>query len=357
MANIRDVARHAGVSIATVSAALNDSSPVSEETRRRIWEAVKAVGYSPNAVARSLRLGKSRLIGVVLGDITNPFCTALVRVAEKAALAAGNSIIVCNTDDDAERELMMLDQLRAQHVAGILLTATGRGADYMSRLMRPDLPPLVTIDQQVPGLDRDFVGVDNRAAARVLTEYLIRLGHRRIAMISGREGLWTADERVAGFRETMQAAGIAVDPSLCLQTAYRSDIAARATMPMLTGPDPPTAIIGGNNVIALGALQAIVDLGFRCPADVSVAGIDDVPWSGLVRPRVTTAAQPIEDITRLAMKWLLERIADGKASRPARNQVFLPRLIVGDSCRDLRARLATPVQAASAEPVSPRLVE
>ena len=303
-------------------------------------DAVKSVGYSPNAIARSLRLGRSPLIGVLIGDITNPFCTALVRVAEKAALAARYSIIVCNSDDDAERELMMLDQLRAHHVAGILLTAIGRGADYVRRLERPDLPPLVAIDQQVAGLDRDFVGVDNRAAARMLTEYLIRLGHRRIAMISGPDGLWTADERVAGYRRTMQAAGIQVDPSLCVRTAYRSDTAESATVTMLTRPDPPTAIIGGNNVIALGALQAILDLGYRCPDDMSVAGIDDVPWSRLVRPRVTTAAQPIEGITGLAMEWLLGRIADREASRPARSKLFPPHLIVGDFCRELRTRPA-----------------
>jgi LacI family transcriptional regulator len=354
MANIRDVARHAGVSIATVSATLNDSNPVSEETRRRVWDAVKAVGYSPNAIARSLRLGKSRLIGVVLGDITNPFCSAVVRVAEKVALAAKYSIIVCNTDDDVERELMVLDQLRAQHVAGILLTPVGRGEDYLRRLEHGNLPPLVTIDQHVPGLTRDCVGVDNRAAARLLTEYLIRLGHRRIAMISGRKGLWTADERIAGFLETMEDGGIAVDPSLCVQTAYRSDTAHAATVPMLTRSDRPTAIIGGNNVIALGALQAIVDLGFRCPDDVSVAGIDDVPWSGLVRPRVTTAAQPIEEITRAAMEWLLQRIADGETSLAARSRVFLPHLIMGDSCREARPRAIAPTSGASLGSIPPQ---
>jgi LacI family transcriptional regulator len=346
MANIRDVARHAGVSIATVSATLNDRGPVSAETRQRVWDAVKAVGYSPNAVARSLRLGRSRLIGIIVGDITNPFCTALVHAAEKATLDAGYSIIVCNSDDDPEREIMLLDQLRAQHVSGILITATGTGPDYVRKLARSDMPPLVLIDQFIEGLDRDFVGVDNRAAARMLTEYLIRLGHRRIAMIGGRRGLWTADERLAGFRETMQASGIDPDPELCIQAAYRSDIAEKAAVPMLTRLNPPTAIIGGNNVIALGVLQAIVDLGFHCPDDVSVAGIDDVPWSGLVRPRVTTVAQPIEEITRLAVEWLLERISHREPGHAVRRKVFPPRLMAGDSCRDIRLTSDRAAQAA-----------
>src|SRR5260221_2485856 len=143
MANIRDVARQAGVSIATVSAALNDKGAVSKETRRRVWEAAAAVGYSPNAIARSLRLGKSRLIGLVVGDITNPFWASMVPVVENVAIAAHHSVIVCNSDDREERELAILDQLRGQHVDGILITPVGRSAGYVQRLGRRDLPPLV----------------------------------------------------------------------------------------------------------------------------------------------------------------------------------------------------------------------
>jgi LacI family transcriptional regulator len=329
MATIRDVARHAGVSIATVSAAMNDSGPVSEKTRKRVWDAAAAVGYSPNAIARSLRLGRSRLIGLVVGDIANPFWGAMVRVVEAKALAAKYSVIVCNTDDNVERELAILDQLRAQHVAGIILTPLGQGRDYVHRLESPNLPPLVTMDQRVAGLARDFVGVDNRAAARMLAEVLIRLGHRRIAVITGPAGVWTAEERLTGATDTIRAAGIEIDPSLYLRTAYRSDAAYAATVSLLTRPDRPTAILGGNNVIALGALQAITDLGFHCPTDVSVVGIDDVPWSGLVKPRVTTAAQPIEDISRMAIEWLLERMA-GNNHAP-REAIFAPGFIAGES--------------------------
>lgn len=329
MANIRDVARRAGVSIATVSAAMNDSGPVSEKTRKRVWDAAAAVGYSPNAVARSLRLGRSRLIGLVVGDIGNPFWAAVVRVVEARALAAKYSVIVCNTDDQVDRELAILDQLRGQHVAGILLTPLGEGQEYARRLESRNFPPLVTMDQRVPGLARDFVGVDNRAAARMLADVLIRLGHRRIAVITGPARVWTAEERLAGAIETMRASGIEVDPSLCLKAAYRSDAAYAATVTLLTRPDRPTAIIGGNNVIALGALQAITDLGFHCPTDISVVGIDDVPWSGLVRPRVTTAAQPIEDISRVAIEWLLDRMA-GSDEAP-REAIFAPHFIAGES--------------------------
>jgi len=170
----------------------------------------------------------------------------------------------------------------------------------------------------------------------MLTEYLIRLGHRRIAIITGREGLWTAEERLASAVDTMRRAGLDVDPSLCLRTAYRTGAGYAAAMPMLTRPDPPTAIIGGNNVIALGALQASVELGYRCPEDISIVGIDDIPWAGLVRPRITTVTQPIEEMSRVAIEWLLERISAKEQPEP-RTRIPPPRMIIGDSCASLRS--------------------
>lgn len=340
MANIRDVAKRAGVSIATVSAALNGSASVSDETRRRIALAVDAVGYAPNAIAQSLRRGKSRLVGVVIADISNPFCSTLVRTIEQHSIAAGYSIIVCNTDDDERREIKVLDQLRMQRVAGIILTPVGKGALYLKHLDSRALPPLVTVDQKAPGLARDFVGVDNRAATRMLVEYLLRLGHRRIAMICGRQGMWTSDERLEAFRETLLEAGVPADPDLCVPANYDGTLAYQATVPLVTRADPATAIIGANNVMALGALQAVLDLGFRCPTDVSIAGIDDVPWGGLVRPRVTSVVQPVGAIAELATAWLLERIAAGADADKIvpRTRIFQPSLIIGASC----AALPTP---------------
>ncbi|WP_421726242.1 LacI family DNA-binding transcriptional regulator [Bauldia sp.] len=341
MATIRDVARHAGVSIATVSAALNESGPVSADARRRVWEAVEAVGYAPNAHARSLRLGKSRLIGAVVGDVTNPFWGAMVRTIEAVAEKAQYSVIIRNTDELAERELDIIEQLRAQRVAGIILNAAGSDDAYLRRLQRSDLPAVVTIDQWHPDLGRDFVGVDNRAAGRMLAEYVIRLGHRRVAVISGRKGMWTADERMKGAVDAMRDAGIAVDPTLYIQTDYRSDASYAAATPLLTRRDRPTAIIGCNNDITFGALRATLDLGFRCPEDISIAGIDEVPWSGLVRPRVTVVVQPVEDMSRQATTWLLERItANDTDQPPPRQRVFAPSIVLGDSCAPLSATVA-----------------
>jgi LacI family transcriptional regulator len=284
-----------------------------------------------------LRLGRSRLIGVAVADICNPFCSSMVRTMDDAANAAGYSIIVCNTQDERKRERTVLEQLRGQHVAGVILMPLGKRADYAGLLDAPNFPPVVTVDNKVAGLVHDFIGVDNRACARTLTQYLLRLGHRRIAMITGIAGIWTAEERLAAFIETMEAAGAPADPSLCVPGEYDGDVAYDAAKLLMTRSDRPTAIVGANNMIALGALQAILDLGFRCPDDVSLVGIDDVPWSGLVRPRVTTSAQPIAEIAEAAIACLLERIsAHGETEIPPREIIFDPRFLPGDSCSPLR---------------------
>ncbi len=334
MANIRDVAKHAGVSIATVSTALNSTGPVSEKTLRRIWEAVEAVGYAPNGIARSLRLGKSRLIGLVVSDITNPFFGALALAIEKTAHASGYAVIVCNSNEDEARERELLDLLRVQRVAGILVAPSGSGAKYRESLSRRAEGALITIDRQVEGLERDFAGLDNHAAGRLITEYILRLGHRRIAFIGGRPGVSTSDQRYEGFCQALATMKLEPDPALCLRGEFRSETAYAVTQQILTMPsDRPTAIVAANNVMALGALQVVGDLGFRCPQDISVAGIDDFPWSTALRPRLTTVAQPIQEIGRAAVEMLLDRISDeGSTSTAARRRIFAPTLIPRDSC-------------------------
>jgi LacI family transcriptional regulator len=331
MANIRDVARHAGVSIATVSTALNRSGPVSEKTLRRILDAVDAVGYAPNGIARSLRMGRSHLFGLIVSEITNPFFSALTRAIEKAAHDAGYAVIIGNSDEDEERELELLELLRVQRVAGIILSPSGQGPGYRDKLAGERGAPLITIDRQVERLDCDFVGLDNRAAGRLVTEYVLRLGHRRIAFIGGRMGVSTSDHRYEGFRDALLDSGLEPDPAICLRADFRGEAAYAVAQPLLSAPNRPTAIVAANSVMALGALQAIGDLGFRCPQDISVAAIDDFPWSTALRPRLTTVTQPIEEIGRVAVEYLLDRVGGEQTTR-ARSKIFAPTLIARDSC-------------------------
>ena len=332
MATIRDVARLAGVSISTVSLALNGSGPVSGETHRKVWDAAKAVGYAPNPMAQSLKSGRSRLVGMVVGDLSNPFFGRLLKQVERSLLEHGHLVVVSDSGGDQRRERAILETLTSQRVAGIILSTHGMTAEHVEYL-RSLRMPLVLVDHKVEGLHADFVASDNVLASAMLTEHVIRFGHRRIAHIAGIDGLWTAEQRKIGFRNTMAAAGIEVDESMILDGEYDGERAYAQAMRLLTRPDRPTAIIAANNVMALGALQAMIDLGFRCPDDVSLTSIDDVPWGNVIQPRITMAVQAVDEMARIATEFLLDRIkSPGGEPIPARERILIPRLVVGQSC-------------------------
>ena len=337
MATIRDVARIAGVSISTVSLALNETGPVSTETHRKIWAAARSVGYAPNAVAQSLKSGRTRLIGMVVGDISNPFFGRLLKEVERLALEKNHLVILSDSGTDPERERAILDHLSDQRVAGIILAPHGNSPDYLEHIRSLKMP-LVLVDHKLEGIDADFVASDNVLAAAMVTEHVIRFGHTRIAHIAGKAGLYTSERRKEGFRGTMAAAGIEVDESLVVDGAYDGERAYEQVMRLLTRADRPTAIVAANNVMALGALQAMNDLGFICPDDISLTSIDDVPWGNVIRPRITMVVQSVDEMGRVATEFLLERInARGGSPIPPREHILVPKLVVGQSCAPPRA--------------------
>lgn len=337
MATIRDVAKLAGVSISTVSLSLSDSGRVSPATRQKIWTAAEAVGYAPNAVAQSLKSGRSSLIGMVMADISNPFFGRLLSEVERVALNAGHLVIVSDSGGDPARERAILGHLSKQRVAGVVLSTLSRDPAHIEHL-RSLTMPFVLVDQKVEGVAADFVASDNVLASAILTEHVIRFGHRRIALIGGRVGLWTSERRLQGFVDTMRAAGIEPDESLIVDGDYEGEVAYAQAMRLLTRADRPTAIIAANNVMALGALQAMNDLGFKCPDEVSLTSIDDVPWGNVIQPRITMVVQPVDDMARIATEFLLERIngRGGPAILP-RNHILIPKLVVGQSVTRPRA--------------------
>ncbi len=333
MATIKDVAREAGVSIGTVSATINGTAGVSEKLAQRVWDAVAAVGYSPDGIARSLRLGRTSTIALVISDISNPFFASLAKAVETRANAAGYSVILANTDEDPARELELLNLMRVQRVAGILLAPSGFDDAYRAALARFADMPLVMVDRFLPDMPFDSVIVDNLAAAQSVTDYLLRLGHRRIAIVSGRPHVSTAEQRLRGFRETLQAAGVRHDPALAMTADFRIETAYDAVQALLSRPEPPTAIFAANNMMSLGAMQAVMDMGFRCPEQISVAGIDDFPWSTAIRPRLTTVVQPIEEVGATAVDRLLARLKPAGAKAAPETVTLAPRLLVRESCR------------------------
>ena len=345
MATIKDVARVAGVSIATVSATLNGTARVSAKRSQRVWDAIRDVGYTPHGIARSLRLGHTRSIGLVVGDISNPFFTSLAKAVEAGASAAGYMVILANSDDDPEKELNLIRLLLEQRVAGILLAPAGHDPKYLAILSEIVRIPLVLVDRLLPGTPYDAVVVDTQAAARMVTDYLIRLKHRRIAIVIGRQHLWTTEQRVRGYRDSLHAAGLRENLDLELIADSRLEAAYGATQRLLSLPDPPTAIFAANNLMMLGALKAILDMEFDCPGRVSLAGIDDFSWSSAIRPRLTTVSQPIEEMGLRAVEQLLDRVSKRGAVKRAPFRVITlePRFIIRDSCSPHRgaARSAT----------------
>jgi LacI family transcriptional regulator len=332
MATIRDVARLAGVSISTVSLAFSGSGPVGRDTQQKIWDAAKAVGYVPNPVAQSLKSGRTRLVGMIVGDISNPFFGKLLKEVERLALEKNHLVIVSDSATDPVQERAILDAMSGQRVAGIILSSHGAAPDHIAYIRSLKMP-IVLVDHKIDGLDLDFVSSDNVLASAMLTEHVIRFGHKRIAHIAGYNGLWTAERRKEGFRGTMRAAGLEVDESLILDGEYDGEKAYVQAMRLLTRADRPTAIIAANNVMALGALQAMIDLGFNCPRDVSLTSIDDVPWGNVIQPRITMAVQPVDEMARVATEFLMDRImARGGPSIAPRERILLPKLVVGQSC-------------------------
>lgn len=332
MATVRDVARIANVSTSTVSLALSGSEKVSAKTRQRIWEVAKSVGYSPNPVARSLARGQSDMIGVVIGDVSNPFIARFLKEVERISLDHGHMVIVSDTDTDTAREIAILRHLKAQNVAGVLLTSYGNTPEYVEAVQEFRLP-MVTLDHKVGPIDADYVAVDHALASTMLTEHVIRHGHRRIAHIAGNRGLWSAEQRLIGFRKTMASAGIEVDESLIMHGEYDGQRAYECTMRLLTRPDRPTAIITANNMMGLGALKATMDLGVVCPDEISLATIDDVPWGDVIRPRLTMVVQPIAEIAKASMEFLLDRIKRrNELPIEPRERLFTPKLVLGQSC-------------------------
>ncbi len=310
---MKDVAEHAGVSISTVSYVLNDSGPVAAERRVRVLDAVRVLNYTPNESARNLKRRSASTIGLVVPDLANPFFALLAQGVEQAASARGVLVVLCAPEATDGNESPNGRLLRSQRLDGIIYLS-GAATSPTSLLELTRLGPVVLVDEQLPGFDLPSVVSENRRGARELASYVLGQGHERIAVISGPRRLWTAEQRLAGYREAFAAAGRDPDRLPVLEGDYHlssgSELAARA----LAGPpeDRPTALLCANDLMAIGALEYCKIVGLRVPDDVSVAGFDDLPFASLLTPRLTTVRQPANDMGQCAANLLFE-LLDGKA--------------------------------------------
>lgn len=298
---IKDVARAAGVSPATVSRVLGHG-PVSLELKRRVEKAVKATGYRPNLSARRLRSQNTKTIGLIVADIRNPFFTAVSRVVEDMAYAQGMRVVLCNTDENPEREAFYLRSMQEERVTGLILAPTQTTLHKLEKEPLLDIP-VVMVDRYVPGGRYDAVVLDNRRAIATLVEHLTGNGRRRIAGVFGNSSR-TGVERHEAYTAALKTQDLPVISRLI--RPYTAD--AETTVSALLEEDRPDAIIASNSLIAAGMLRAVQKRGWKVPHDISLASFDDEPWTSLVQPSLTVIAQPVNQIGHDAMQLLSDRI-------------------------------------------------
>jgi DNA-binding LacI/PurR family transcriptional regulator len=303
---IKDVARLAGVSSATVSRALANKPHVRSEVRQRVLKAVHQLGYEPNRVARSLRVQRSSIIGLIISDIQNSFFNTVVRAIEDVAYQQGYAVFLCNSDEDPEKERFYLNLLRAERVAGVILTPTRETTSAAQMLLEASIP-VVTIDRSLPHEAMDSVKTNNREASSALVGHLLRQGHRRIAALFPDQAITTGRERFEGYKAALESAGIAIDPSLVRSGRPVVEDGYTLTQDVLQLKPRPTALFCGTKLMTLGALHAIDDAGLTIPIHLTLAAFDKLDWMPCLPP-MSYAEQPSYHIGERAAELLLDRL-------------------------------------------------
>lgn len=325
---IRDVARRAGVSTATVSRALADPERVAEATREQVFRAIAETGFTPNAMARSLRARSTKMVLALLPGIGNSFYTPILNAVEEVLSLAGYGMIMGDTRMDRDREAHYDHLVRAGQVDGVMLL-TGR-LPHPSFAELDATVPIALICNDIPGLDRlTVIEIDNHDAARQATQHLIDLGHRRIGHALGPADNVESVYRVQGYRSALSDAGLPVDDSIVWQGAFRFDAGVEVARRFLAHPDPPTALFTANDEMAMGFIRTVKDAGFSVPGDVSIVGFDDIEYARYFDPALTTMNQPRAELGRLAAQSILARMTGG-AGAPIRTRLKCT-LVVRDS--------------------------
>lgn len=306
MSNIQDVAREAGVSTTTVSRHLNGKLDLPPETAARIDAAVSRLQYRPNLLAKRLSLGMTETIGLVTPEIGNPFFAELAAAAEDEAASSGYAVLMSSTRGDVDREIACLRRLDDHHVDGLLMLTNRVDDGTLARhLLRQ--PNVVLLDEDIPDVDVPRVFVENEDGAFRATRHLIEAGHRHIAHVGGPAGLFSTRERLDGYRRAMAEVGLA--PAEERLGAYSREHGATAMRELLQLDAVPTAVFAGSDFIAIGILQAAREAGLRVPADLSLVGFDDMPFSELLNPGLTTIRQPAAELGRVGVRRLLSLLA------------------------------------------------
>jgi LacI family transcriptional regulator len=329
MVKISDVARAAGVSVATVSRTLNGRSSVDPELASRVREAASRLGYRPNGVARSLRRQATDLLALIIADVGNPFFTAITRGVEDVASSRGFSVLLCNSDEDPDKESTYLRVVEQQQVAGVILSPHSDGSDIGD--LRRARVPTVVVDRPLPE-PVDSVMVRSREGAQAATNHLIDAGWSRPACITGPEDAWTAQERLEGYLTAVRGHG--GTDELWVRGPFRQQGGTSGAAHLLDAPEPPDALLVANSQMALGVLEEVRRRGLRVGVDIGIVTFDEAPWASLMDPPMSVVAQPGYDIGAQAAQLLMDRIT-GSAPAEPRHVLLSTMLVVRDSSRRL----------------------
>jgi LacI family transcriptional regulator, galactose operon repressor len=317
---IAEVAERAGVSKTTVSHVLSGNRPVAVSTRLRVESAVRDLGYRPDHLARSLRTQRSAIAALVIPDITNPFFPVVARGLEDSLYAAGYRMFICNTDAESDQEREFLADLADRRVEGIVIASYTVSRKALSAVHREGIPMVAMGSLVIDDPAVDIVMTDDERGSEQATSWLLGRGHTRVAMIRGAPG--TGIERENGFRKALAEAGLPFDPALAPCGHWTRQGGQQAMRQLMALPERPSAVFCGNDLMALGALDAAADLGLSVPGDIAVVGYDDLEWSSLVHPRLTTVVNPAYDTGRAAGNLLLDRMSG--RYQGVRRMVVLP---------------------------------
>lgn len=347
MATLKEVAKRANVSVGTVSNVLNETAKVSNPIRERVMIAIRELEYHPNHVARSLKIRATKMLGMIVSDITNPFFSQMVRGAEDAALKRNYLLLTFNTDDHVEREKQVLSVLRSRQVDGALLVVapSNERPAHIADAIASGLP-VVCLDRLPLEIRVDSVTVDNVAATQECIRHLIFQGHTEIAIITGSLSLETAIERLQGYKKALQEAGISVKQDLICEGNFREETGYQLTRKILARRNRPSALFVSNSLMSLGALKAIEELELRCPGQIALATFDDLPLTEVFHPHLTAVSQPTFSIGYAGAELLIQRI---EAKRAAESPVAIrlpTQLKVRESTlQPLRARVSNPTHS------------
>lgn len=329
-ATIREVAQAANVSQATAARALGQYGYVSDDARERVERAATKLGYVPNSVARALASGATKAVGLVVGDIENPFFAAAARGLTDQVEAHGHSVLLANSDEDLGREKIAVETLLARQVDGLVVVPSSEALEqHLDGAAKAG--PLVLLDREVDGLGVDSVTADNVGGARAATEHLIGHGHTRIGFVSDSLEISSSSLRLQGYREALEASGIDFDASLVSIGGPTADEGYRASLELLEREQHLSALFTANNFMTLGAMHALRSLDLSIPDAVALVGFDDLEWTTLVDPPVTVISQPAAEIGREAARLLIARLegADGPPQRVRIDTELIIRLSCG----------------------------